>query len=85
MSVSISYRGIFFIFSSGTVTNEPHHQPEPTQTEADQSQKEAAESAQPAEKGDKQSEGDSWFSSWGVSNISNMVQKSVSIECMKTG
>ena len=62
----------------GTVTEEPHHQPEPTQ-EAQPSQNEAAESVPPGDEKNNQSDaGAGWFSSWGVSDITSMVQKSVS-------
>lgn len=66
----------------GTVTEEPHHQPEPkiadpTQEEAEPTQSEAAESVPPGdEKKNQSDEGAGWFSSWGVSDITSMVQKS---------
>ena len=70
---------IYNLYFSDPVTEEPKHQPEPSQTEAEPSQKEAAGSEPSVEEEKSQSEGGGgWFSSWGVSNISNMVQKSVS-------
>ena len=67
------------IYVSAPVIEEPKHLPEPSQTEAEPSQNEAAGSDPSTEEKKSQlEEGGGWFSSWGVSNISNIVQKSVS-------
>lgn len=65
----------------GTVTEEPHHQPEPDnraepQKAEAEAQNEAADSMQAGEKKNHSDEGAGWFSSWGVSNITNIVQQS---------